>query len=418
MAFLNQSPAHRYSILPASTNGLQGKPDGWQVKKRQVPRAIIPIRSWRESEAAVRRPPYVQIVSKPNGRQYCYFRRRGRPRVDLPALNDPSFEQAYAQALLIEPPPTGSSLRPAAAGTFDALAIRYYASPTFTELSPITQKDYRKHIEKMREEFGDLLVKRMSRAFVFEHRDRIAREHGLRTAAYRIVVLRLLLNQAINYGFRPDNYNPANKPELRRNAPRDQVWTADNETKFLAACEATDQRPTRPHMRLAYYLAVYTVQRQTDILELGRVDYDGKQIALTQSKGGKRIWVPCHERLRDVLDVMLARMPSDQTAFLVTRSGGPMDEHYLRHEWRKVTLAAGLDGLLFRDLRRTGMVRMAEAGATAVQISAVSGHSIEQTTRILETYIPRNAKMAAGAIKLQEQADRKRLKKGRDQRQL
>jgi integrase len=85
-----------------------------------------------------------------------------------------------------------------------------------------------------------------------------------------------------------------------------------------------------------------------------------------------------------------------------------MDEHYLRHEWRKVTLVAGLDGLLFRDLRRTGMVRMAEAGATAVQISAVSGHSIEQTTRILETYIPRSALMAAAAVKQLEKSDRKR----------
>lgn len=361
----------------------------------------------------MRRPEHVQIIKKSSGRTYCYFRRRGYPRVDLPALDDPTFWAAYAEAQKLTKPATGLSLRPALAGTFDALAIRYYASQTFSELSPRTQKDYRKHIEKMREEFGDLLVKRMSRAFVFEHRDRIAREHGLRTAGYRIVVLRLLLNQAINYGFRPDNYNPATKPELRRNAPRHQVWTADNEAAFLAACEATDDRPERPHMRLAYYLAVYTVQRQTDILAIGRAEYDGKQIALTQSKGGKRLWVQCHERLRDILDAALAQMPSDQMAFLATRSGGPMDEHYLRHEWRKVTLAAGLDGLLFRDLRRTGMVRMAEAGATAVQISAVSGHSIEQTTRILETYIPRNAKMAAVAVKLQEQADRKRVRQTR-----
>ena len=88
-----------------------------------------------------------------------------------------------------------------------------------------------------------------------------------------------------------------------------------------------------------------------------------------------------------------------------------MDVNYLRHEWREVTLAAGLDGLQFRDLRRTGMVRMAEAGATAVQISAISGHSIEATMRILETYIPRNAAMAAAAVKLQERADRKRAKR-------
>ena len=41
-------------------------------------------------------------------------------------------------------------------------------------------------------------------------------------------------------------------------------------------------------------------------------------------------------------------------------------------------------GVQRRDLRRTGMVKMAEAGTTPSQIAAVSGHSIDQTMRILE----------------------------------
>ncbi len=329
--------------------------------------------------------------------------------MELPALNDPAFEMLYAEALALKRPPIGATLRPAASGTFDALVIRYYASQAFTELSPRSQKDYRQHIEKMRSEFGDLPVAKMSRAFVFEYRDRLARDHGLRTAQYRIVILRRLMYQAINYGLRKDN--PAEKPELRQNAPRQMVWSHEDEAKFLTACEASKDRPARPHVRLAYYLAVYTVQRQTDVLTLGRRDFDGKQIALTQSKTKKRVWVPCHEVLRNALRQRLQEMPQAQEAFLTTRSGGRMSENYLWHEWRAVTLAAGLDGLQFRDLRRTAMVRMAEADANALQISAVSGHSIDQTTRILETYIPRSAAMAASAIKLQEQADRRRAKK-------
>ncbi len=376
---------------------------------RPQPGTALPIRSCSESDAALKRPPYIQVINKPNGRSYCYFRRRGFPRMELPAINDPTFEAFYAEALALKRPPNGATLRPAASGTFDALAIRYYASQAFTELSPRSQKDYRQHIEKMRSEFGDLHVAKMSRAFVFEYRDRLARDHGLRTAQYRIVILRRLLYQAMNYGMREDN--PAEKPELRQNAPRQMVWSHQDEAKFLAACGASEDRPARPHIRLAYYLAVYTVQRQTDILALGRRDFDGTQIALTQSKTRKRVWVPCHEVLRSALRQRLQQMPEAQVAFLATRSGGRMSENYFWHEWRAVTLAAGLDGLQFRDLRRTAMVRMAEAGATAVQISAVSGHSIDQTTRILETYIPRNAAMAASAIKLQEQADRRRARK-------
>jgi hypothetical protein len=47
---------------------------------------------------------------------------------------------------------------------------------------------------------------------------------------------------------------------------------------------------------------------------------------------------------------------------------------------------------------RTAMVRMAEAGATTAQIAAVSGHTIDQTSRILDTHIPRRGEVAAGAI--------------------
>ena len=55
------------------------------------------------------------------------------------------------------------------------------------------------------------------------------------------------------------------------------------------------------------------------------------------------------------------------------------------------------DNLQFRDLRRTSMVRLAEAGATVPQIAAISSHSIKQTRKILEHYLPRNRQMALGA---------------------
>ena len=63
-----------------------------------------------------------------------------------------------------------------------------------------------------------------------------------------------------------------------------------------------------------------------------------------------------------------------------------------------MTLAAGLDGPQHRDLRRTAMVRISEAGCTTQEIAAVSGHEIATTTRILDTYVPRTAKMAQAAI--------------------
>ena len=51
------------------------------------------------------------------------------------------------------------------------------------------------------------------------------------------------------------------------------------------------------------------------------------------------------------------------------------------------------------------MVRLAEAGASAILIASVSGHDIQQTQRILETCIPRNSAMARAAIDMLEAAD-------------
>jgi hypothetical protein len=48
---------------------------------------------------------------------------------------------------------------------------------------------------------------------------------------------------------------------------------------------------------------------------------------------------------------------------------------------------------------------MGEAGCTEAQIAAVSGHSIEGTRQILETYLPRTSKMASRAIRIWEESD-------------
>ena len=61
-------------------------------------------------------------------------------------------------------------------------------------------------------------------------------------------------------------------------------------------------------------------------------------------------------------------------------------------------IKAGLKNLQFRDLRRTAIVRLAEACATVPEIASISGHTIDRCQRILEVYLPRNSKMAKAAV--------------------
>ena len=104
---------------------------------------------------------------------------------------------------------------------------------------------------------------------------------------------------------------------------------------------------------------------------------------------------------------LLDRVPRNSTHILTDANGRPWSQAAFQKQWLETMRAAGVEGLQNRDLRRTAMVRMSEAGATPQEIAAISGHSTEETERILEIYIPRTAVMAANAIAKLDAADRK-----------
>ena len=62
-----------------------------------------------------------------------------------------------------------------------------------------------------------------------------------------------------------------------------------------------------------------------------------------------------------------------------------------------------LEGLQRRDLRRTGAVQMALAGATTAQIAALAGWSIDRTQRIIDTYVPRRGEVALSGVERWEE---------------
>jgi hypothetical protein len=63
-------------------------------------------------------------------------------------------------------------------------------------------------------------------------------------------------------------------------------------------------------------------------------------------------------------------------------------------------LAAEIRTLQFRDLRRTCVVYLGELGLDVHLIAAITGHDIDETMRILRTYMPRTTGRAARAIAL------------------
>lgn len=123
--------------------------------------------------------------------------------------------------------------------------------------------------------------------------------------------------------------------------------------------------------------------------------YDGNSIKVKQSKTGAFIEVKCSEDLKGWLD----SERKDTGYILVSETTGT---RYMGNNFQnifgEIRGKTEIGDFWFMDLRRTAVVRLAEAGCTIPKIAAITGHSIETCQKILEVYLPRNAVMAANAI--------------------
>jgi hypothetical protein len=173
---------------------------------------------------------------------------------------------------------------------------------------------------------------------------------------------------------------------------REQVWTDRQVTGLITTAAAMG----RPSVGLAAALAHNIGQREADILKMSWTQFDGSTIRLRQGKTGVWLDVPCTTELLD----LLAATPRRGTLMVISETTGrPYRRSRFAELFRELTRAAGIaDDVQYRDLRRTSVVRLAEAGCTVPKIAAISGHSIARTTKILEVYCPRNSTMARHAI--------------------
>src|SRR5262249_37469458 len=173
---------------------------------------------------------------------------------------------------------------------------------------------------------------------------------------------------------------------LRTGRPRARLWTPEEKDRWLTAAAPV------PHMLTAFRLLEYTCQRPIDVLAMTWRQVSDAGIELVQLKTGVRLIVPLHPALRE----HLAGVPRT-SIMLVSRRGRRVPYRAFNHQFQRISQLAGVDAQA-RDLRRTGMVNMALAGATVPMIAAVSGHSVDRCARILETYLPRGRALTEAAI--------------------
>ena len=169
-------------------------------------------------------------------------------------------------------------------------------SAAFSRLASRTKSDYLAAKLKIDQAWGKYPVHLIEdpriRPLFLDWRDEMGR-HSPRQADAVFGVLRLVLEWGRNRGLIAVNH--ATRPKKLYSADRsDKVWRAEHLEAFRAVAI--------PEMRLALELALWTGQRQGDLLKLRWSDYDGSRLKLKQSKRGRMIDMPVAASLRRLLN--------------------------------------------------------------------------------------------------------------------
>jgi integrase len=332
-------------------------------------------------------PKFVQGFIDRHGKPRWYFRRPGMKRTPLPGLPwSPDFMAAYEAALAGLPLQAGSGrVKP---GTMRALAVSYFGSAEFRSLRPSSQAVYRNIIDRFCIEHGDKRVALLKR----EHIVKLlaARAEKPWAANALRMVIRSMIKHAIETGLRADDPT-RDVRAIRVKSDGHHSWT-DAEISKFESCH-----PIGSRSRLALALLLYTGQRRSDVIRMGRQNIRNGLLHIRQQKTGIELAIPIHRALA----IIIAETPADHLTFLTTQYGGPFSETGFSHWFREQCDKAGLEHCSAHGLRKAAARRLAEAGCTAHEIAAITGHaSLREIVRY--TKAVDQQRLAAAAMKKAE----------------
>jgi integrase len=275
-------------------------------------------------------------------------------------------------------------------GTLQSPLRAYQESADFSGLAERTRSDYVKLIKGIEKELGEFplagLTDRRTRGIFMAWRDKLAAK-SRRQADYAWQVLARILSWAHNRGL--VLANPcARGGRLYRGSRVDKIWTADDEAAFLRSAPA--------HLHLPLLLALWTGQRQGDLLRLPWSAYDGTHIRLKQSKTGARVVIRVGAPLKAALDAATKHGP----LILTNSLRRPWTSHGFQASWRIAVTRAGIVGVTFHDLRGTAVTRLAKVDCSVPEIATITGHSLRDVHSILDAnYLHRDAALGESAIR-------------------
>lgn len=271
----------------------------------------------------------------------------------------------------------------------ESVLDRYQDSAAFTDLAPRTRQDYQRILKTIRARFGTMHVGALKQPGVKgvfrQWRDQIGKR-SKRTADYSWMVLARVLSWALEGGL--VEANPCEKGgRLYKGSRAAKIWSDAEIARFIGVA--------RPEIALGMTLALWTGQRNGDLLSLPWSAYDGKHIRLEQGKTGARVVIPVGKTLKAVLDAL----PREHPIIMLSSMGRPWTTGSFRVAWHRTARAAKIEDRTFHDLRGTAIHRLSLAQATVPEIATITGHSLKDVQSILDKhYLHRDVALADRAI--------------------
>lgn len=290
------------------------------------------------------------------GGRYIYYERRGEKGVRMISEpGTPQFAAEYARLMQgVQPLPKTRD--------FKSLVRSYFASDRYRKLSPRTAQDYDKILKWVVDTLGPLPVEGLQRKDVIRARD--ANAETVRFANYIVQILRILMEHAIDKGWRKEGTNPAKGVSLLKSEGKEREPWPDH---LIAKYRATGAG----RALLIFELCIGTGQRIGDVLKMRWADIEDGGIHIKQNKTKTRLWVPLTPHLKAVLDTT-PRVGLTICAW--GKNGKPTSYRGAADLVMAVRKLIGAEDYDIHSLRYTTAAELGEAGADDSLIQSVLGH--------------------------------------------
>lgn len=313
-----------------------------------------------------------------------------------------------------------------APGSLRAVVAAYRQTRLYTHCAASTRRSYDQNLDVLERWAGDEPVRGLTAAMVEDLYMALQPKTPWRANAV-VGMLRIVLAYALRQGL--VGANAAAAPHLIGQPPSGRVWPAAAVLAFVDQADAKGWTAIGTAVMLNDWLG----QREGDVLRMRPPAIAGGALVLRQGKTGAGVRLPIATvpRLQARLEAELARraahpvaalLPEDRPFLLDELTGARYAVDTFRHRFAAIRadlavkvpafpvdyIVAGssdaaeptlpTSDLLFRHLRHTAVVRLAEAGCEDALIAAITGHSLAGIRQILERYLVRTGEMARVAF--------------------